>query len=115
MVADPTSGKNSNAVQSTVSVNGLKEEKSPSQNCCNGEGFCGNEPYQNGSIRDEPSTPVKSQPSINADEEEQQHSPETTTVWLRCDVYDTGIGIPGKLEVSSILWFDDPLFEYGSL
>ncbi|KAM5565328.1 histidine kinase 5 [Rosa sericea] len=100
MVADPTSGEDvrclqmSNAVQSTVSVNGLNEEKSASQNCCNGEGIRRKEPYQNGSLHDEPSTPVKSEASMNGDKEEEPHSSETTTVWLRCDVYDTGIGIP---------------------
>lgn len=102
MVADPTSGDDerclqmSNAVQSTVSVNGLNEEKSASQNCCNGEGIRHKEPYQNGSLHDEPSTPVKSEASMNGDKEDEPHSSETTTVWLRCDVYDTGIGIPGK-------------------
>nr|KYP42904.1 Sensor protein rcsC [Cajanus cajan] len=33
--------------------------------------------------------------SMNGDTEEQTHSTETT-VWIRCDVYDTGIGIPEK-------------------
>ncbi|KAE8099906.1 hypothetical protein FH972_017850 [Carpinus fangiana] len=31
--------------------------------------------------------------SVDGDNEEQPHSPETK-VWIRCDVYDTGIGIP---------------------
>ncbi|CAF1696982.1 unnamed protein product [Brassica napus] len=34
---------------------------------------------------------------LNADAEEQNGLTETeTSVWIRCDVYDTGIGIPGK-------------------
>lgn len=32
---------------------------------------------------------------VNGDGEEQNGEPETT-VWICCDVYDTGIGIPGK-------------------
>ena len=100
MVEDPTSGclQTPDAVQPTVSVNGLNEEKSASRNSCNGEVFCGNEPYTNGCIHDEPSTPVKSEASMNEDKEGEPHSSETKTVWLRCDVYDTGIGIPGKLQ-----------------
>ena len=38
---------------------------------------------------------------LNADAEEQNGLTETeTSVWIRCDVYDTGIGIPGKPESS---------------
>ncbi|XVE97288.1 hypothetical protein REPUB_Repub03eG0006800 [Reevesia pubescens] len=50
------------------------------------EGTC-----QNHSISDEPGTPVMNG-TIDGDEEEAE-LPETT-VWIRCDVYDTGIGIP---------------------
>ncbi|CAN7005295.1 unnamed protein product [Brassica rapa subsp. trilocularis] len=36
---------------------------------------------------------------LNADAEEQNGLTETeTSVWIRCDVYDTGIGIPGKFK-----------------
>ncbi|KAL6216369.1 hypothetical protein ACLB2K_009592 [Fragaria x ananassa] len=96
MVEDPTSGclQTPDAVRPTVSLNGLNEEKSASRNSCNGEVFCGNEPYTNGCIHDEPSTPIKSEASMNGDKEGEPHSSETKTVWLRCDVYDTGIGIP---------------------
>ncbi|BFG18024.1 hypothetical protein CerSpe_042990 [Prunus speciosa] len=73
-----------NADQSTVSENGLKEDADQ-------EGFHGDGPYQNHSLNDEPRTPAKSEVPMDADQEEE---PQTTTVWLRCDVYDTGIGIP---------------------
>ncbi|KAK2398882.1 ethylene receptor [Trifolium repens] len=43
----------------------------------------------------EPPFSVKSEYSTNDDTEDQTHSTETT-VWMRCDVYDTGIGIPEK-------------------
>lgn len=75
-----------NADQSTVSENGLKEDADQ-------EGFHVDGPYQNHSPNDEPGTPAKSEVSMDADQEEE---PQTTTVWLRCDVYDTGIGIPGN-------------------
>ncbi|CAI8599515.1 unnamed protein product [Vicia faba] len=53
--------------QSTISLNVMKEEKylSTPQNEC----------------------------SMNGDKEDQHHSAETS-VWIGCDVYDTGIGIP---------------------
>ncbi|PQP99226.1 histidine kinase 5 [Prunus yedoensis var. nudiflora] len=73
-----------NADQSTVSENGLKEDADQ-------EGFHGEGPYQNHSLNDDPRTPAKSEVPMDADQEEE---PQTTTVWLRCDVYDTGIGIP---------------------
>ena len=53
------------------------------------EGSC-----QNLSLSDEPGTPVING-TIDGDEE-QAELPETT-VWIRCDVYDTGIGIPGMM------------------
>ncbi|XP_061374986.1 histidine kinase 5-like [Gastrolobium bilobum] len=62
---------------STISVNGVKEEKY----------------LQNHAINCECRYPVKSECSMSGDTEEQPHSAEGT-VWIRCDVYDTGIGIP---------------------
>ena len=53
------------------------------------EGSC-----QNLSLSDEPGTPVING-TIDGDEK-QAELPETT-VWIRCDVYDTGIGIPGMM------------------
>ncbi|KAL5699322.1 hypothetical protein ACHQM5_030243 [Ranunculus cassubicifolius] len=50
---------------------------------------------QNGGHGDGPATPVKNLTSMDGDVEKQCHSSETT-VWIRCDVYDTGIGIPDK-------------------
>ncbi|KAJ8758634.1 hypothetical protein K2173_000355 [Erythroxylum novogranatense] len=48
---------------------------------------------QNHSFNDEPRTPVKHQSTSEEDNDEGPQLLETT-VWLRCDVYDTGIGIP---------------------
>jgi len=75
--------------QSTNSAQGVKEEK----NCLVGQKH-NDHPSQNHSFNDECRTSVKSECSMNGDTEEQTHSTETT-VWIRCDVYDTGIGIPG--------------------
>ncbi|MED6111788.1 hypothetical protein PIB30_055570 [Stylosanthes scabra] len=50
-------------------------------------------PSQNHAFHGECRSPVKSECSANGDTEEHHHSTETT-VWIRCDVYDTGIGIP---------------------
>ncbi|KAL9330802.1 hypothetical protein ACSQ67_000412 [Phaseolus vulgaris] len=76
--------------QSTNSAQGVKEEK----NCLVGQKH-NDHPSQNHSFNDECRTSVKSECSMNGDTEEQTHSTETT-VWIRCDVYDTGIGIPEK-------------------
>ncbi|KAK7311931.1 hypothetical protein RJT34_10408 [Clitoria ternatea] len=85
--------------QATISVNGVKEEKylpTPQSGsdrnlhggCQKHDDHCN----QNHAFN-ECSSPVKSECSMNGDTEEQPHSTETT-VWIRCDVYDTGIGIP---------------------
>ncbi|KAK4274513.1 hypothetical protein QN277_017721 [Acacia crassicarpa] len=75
------------ADQSSISGNGVEEKKyvSISQNSCN----------QNQALSDEGRSPVKSECLMNGGTEEQPQSTETT-VWIRCDVYDTGIGIPEK-------------------
>ncbi|XP_054797681.1 histidine kinase 5-like [Prosopis cineraria] len=84
VVAEPSFGKSEGGLQKTsednsnASVNVLTEEKYLSSS-------------QHGS--DECRSPVKSECSRNGYTEEQPHSTETT-VWIRCDVYDTGIGIP---------------------
>ncbi|XP_020239078.1 histidine kinase 5 [Cajanus cajan] len=87
--------------QSTNSANGVKEEKrastprsSSDQNCLDGRKHK-DHPSQNHAFNDECRSSVKSECSMNGDTEEQTHSTETT-VWIRCDVYDTGIGIPEK-------------------
>ncbi|PNX94084.1 histidine kinase 5-like protein [Trifolium pratense] len=59
---------------STIPLNVVKEEK---------YGF-----------NDDCRSPVKSECSMNGDADD-QHSSTETTVWICCDVYDTGIGIPG--------------------
>ena len=80
--------------QSTTIENGQKEDKTTSGKGCHVQS---NGSYQNQSLDDEPRTPNKTEAPRTEDMEEQSHSPEETTVWIRCDVYDTGIGIPGKL------------------
>ncbi|KAH7847844.1 hypothetical protein Vadar_030815 [Vaccinium darrowii] len=42
---------------------------------------------------DEPETPVINGASMDGGEENHRH-PSETTMWIGCDVYDTGIGIP---------------------
>ncbi|KAF8036936.1 hypothetical protein BT93_C2614 [Corymbia citriodora subsp. variegata] len=88
----------SQADQSTTRENRVKEEKSSlvSQASCdqqpvqvksqNGH-FC-----QNHALHDKTRIVSESEASADRDKEE-EHTPETT-VWIRCDVYDTGIGIP---------------------
>ncbi|XP_040997938.1 histidine kinase 5 isoform X2 [Juglans microcarpa x Juglans regia] len=105
VVSDSSSGKGEGcpqkftATESRVSANGQKEERhqSTSQTSSDGQGNHGQRhiesPCQNLSLNDESRTSVKSQVSVDGDEEEKDNSPETT-VWIRCDVYDTGIGIP---------------------
>lgn len=101
MVSNPSWAKekgcqqNLNSNHSKVSQNGVKEEKLPSQTNCDQNDFHGHSD-QNHSLCDEPRTPVRSEAMMGGDIDEQSHSPETT-VWIRCDVYDTGIGIPGML------------------
>lgn len=53
------------------------------------EGPCKN------SLGDEAKTPVENGTSMDGGEENHPHASETT-VWICCDVYDTGIGIPGN-------------------
>ncbi|KAL2637355.1 hypothetical protein AAZV13_06G052800 [Glycine max] len=86
--------------QSTMSVNGVKEEKHLSKpqsgndgNLLDGCQKHDDHPSQNHAFNDECGSPAKSECSMNGDTEEQPYSAETT-VWIRCDVYDTGIGIP---------------------
>lgn len=89
--------------QSTMSVNGVKEEQHLSKpqsgndgNLLDGCQKHDDHPSQNHAFNDECGSPAKSECSMNGDTEEQPYSAETT-VWIRCDVYDTGIGIPGIL------------------
>nr|XP_027190042.1 histidine kinase 5-like isoform X2 [Cicer arietinum] len=86
VVQEPTFTKDEGTLKitsghSTISVNVVKEKK-----------YLSTTP-QNHGFNDECRSPVKSECSMNGDTEDQHHSTETT-VWIRCDVYDTGIGIP---------------------
>ena len=53
-----------------------------------------NPPYETHNNWNEPNTPVKVEEHSSKDEERLPIS-SPSTVWIRCDVYDTGIGIPG--------------------
>lgn len=90
--------------QSTISANGLKEEKHISsprsrcdQNLIDDKKQHDDHPIQNHALSNECRSSFNSECSMNDDDvtDEQTHSTETT-VWIRCDVYDTGIGIPEK-------------------
>ncbi|XP_038712621.1 histidine kinase 5-like [Tripterygium wilfordii] len=74
-------------------ANGQKEERCLSTSQSNNfqNGFHG---HRNGEgvLNNEPSSPALHGNSMDGDIQD-QHQPETT-VWIRCDVYDTGIGIP---------------------
>ncbi|XP_042477642.1 probable histidine kinase 1 [Macadamia integrifolia] len=94
------------ADQSAVSANRPKEEEpsfpypsSPSKSICNeksshcqehGEGL-----DQTGTFNDGPNTMFMKSVPTDWDVQNQPHLQETT-VWIRCDVHDTGIGIPEK-------------------
>ncbi|THG13629.1 hypothetical protein TEA_024065 [Camellia sinensis var. sinensis] len=81
------------ADRSTFSVNTPEPDKclSLSQIGCDWKGFHGQKngecPYKNHTLDDEPKTPDRNGASMDGCEDE-------PTVWIRCDVYDTGIGIP---------------------
>ncbi|XP_019458871.1 PREDICTED: histidine kinase 5 isoform X1 [Lupinus angustifolius] len=108
VVAEPPFAKaeechqNSNSEQLTISANGVREEKHPStpqsggseQNLHNGQSH-NDHTSQIHAFNDECRSSVKSECSMSGDGEGQTHSTETT-VWICCDVYDTGIGIPEK-------------------
>ncbi|KAL8108760.1 hypothetical protein AgCh_025012 [Apium graveolens] len=54
----------------------------------------GEVPFQNHGQNEVTRNPLQNGASTNGDREE--YPPHETTVWIRCDVYDTGIGIPEK-------------------
>ncbi|KAH7573999.1 hypothetical protein ACOSQ2_008268 [Xanthoceras sorbifolium] len=72
------------AYESTTNAAKEENHQSTSHTSCDQKGFHGN---------DEPGTTVSCGNSMDGDSEEPPQVPETT-VWIRCDVYDTGIGIP---------------------
>ncbi|KAL8108763.1 hypothetical protein AgCh_025015 [Apium graveolens] len=51
-------------------------------------------PYKSHAHKDKIRISLQDGASENAEREE--YPPHQTTVWMRCDVYDTGIGIPEK-------------------
>ena len=105
----PSWGKEENhdSVQSTATDTGQNET---SQTNCDRTAYHG---HSNGScpdqsLDDEPRTPNKIEASRTEDMEDQSHE---ATVWIRCDVYDTGIGIPGLL---SFIFLSFPICYYFS-
>ncbi|KAJ6758726.1 HISTIDINE KINASE CYTOKININ RECEPTOR [Salix koriyanagi] len=103
VVPDPCNGnaegnhKKSSGDQSTT--NELKEDKPKlsSQSSTDRKGFHSKKysegPCPNHFPVDETQTPVKNGNTTDGDEGEEPRVPGTT-VWLCCDVFDTGIGIP---------------------
>lgn len=105
MISTPTWGNQEgchqklDADQPVTQENGQKENQPTSQTTGDPKSYHG---HSNGSCQnhsDEPRTPSKTETLRTEDTDEQSHSAETT-VWIRCDVYDTGIGIPGMLCLS---------------
>lgn len=98
VIPEPSSGKGERCPQvfandqSTVSANIPQEQKclSPSQSSCTSKGS----DTQNHALNDEPINPINH--SNSKHEESENSHPLETIVWIRCDVYDTGIGIPGE-------------------
>lgn len=84
--------------QSVVSTEEPIEENSSAapQSSCGPElthiQMCGEDQY--GSSEGGPGTSTKMEALIDEDREKHHH-PHEMIVWLCCDVYDTGIGIPG--------------------
>lgn len=102
VVSEPHFGKEGSHQKRSIeqsSSNNVKEEKHTltAQTNSDQNGFHspkhGEGPCQNHLLNNEPRTPVKKEKSMDEDTEEQREVPEKT-VWIRCDVYDTGIGIP---------------------
>ncbi|KAF9615007.1 hypothetical protein IFM89_021561 [Coptis chinensis] len=81
--------QNFSSDQTAVSVSSLKGEKCFS---VSDEQTCSEVLDQNGRPDEGPRTTLR-KPSTDGDVENQSNVSETT-VWIRCDVYDTGIGIP---------------------
>ncbi|CAI0438643.1 unnamed protein product [Linum tenue] len=98
IVSDPGCGRaeeNHKLMLDQVTANGRKEEQCTSTSqSCNGH----QNGYHDDKLNDnEPRTPVKNENTRDRggeEEEEEECHVQETTVWLRCDVYDTGIGIP---------------------
>ncbi|KAJ4952839.1 hypothetical protein NE237_029671 [Protea cynaroides] len=103
VVPEPSSGREEGnqqiADQSPVSANRLNDEDpcSPSQSIRNEKSSCcqthGEGLDQNSTFSDGPK--LKKSVPTDGEVQNQPHS-EETTVWICCDVYDTGIGIPEK-------------------
>ncbi|XP_010548554.1 PREDICTED: histidine kinase 5-like [Tarenaya hassleriana] len=55
----------------------------------------GSDTYTSHFLRTEPQSPSRQGDFVDGDTEEERYNmPETVIVWILCDVYDTGIGIP---------------------
>lgn len=80
MVPGPYSGEEDHEFDKTHT--GTKEKDNSDQSY-------GDAPYESNENHDEGGEPPSK-------DEERHTVTSPTTVWIRCDVYDTGIGIPGK-------------------
>jgi signal transduction histidine kinase len=108
VVSDPCYGKaerkhqKSSADQSTTNEPKEGKPTSSSQSSSDRKSFHSTKysegPYPNHLPSNEPQTPVKNGNTMDGDKGEEPEVPGTT-VWLCCDVYDTGIGIPGTLSI----------------
>lgn len=103
MVPEPCSRKEEGYHQnftdsdSTVSEYLVKEKTFSSQITTNKNSFLGNKHGEGPN-----QTCACNAASVNLENEKYLH-PHGTTVWLRCDVYDTGIGIPGRLDYAFVI------------
>ncbi|KAL6970667.1 hypothetical protein U1Q18_030361 [Sarracenia purpurea var. burkii] len=85
--------------KSTFSENVQESDECLSLSQCGSDpnGFHGSThqegPCKSHTLDDEPKTPIRNGASTDGGEENHPY-PHETTVWICCDVYDTGIGIP---------------------
>ncbi|XP_057521284.1 histidine kinase 5 [Amaranthus tricolor] len=87
LVPAPYSGEEDHSSVTSVNTHSGTKGKGDS-----GESY-ENPPYETHNNWNEPNTPVKVEEHSSKDEERLPIS-SPSTVWIRCDVYDTGIGIP---------------------
>ncbi|OAY53556.1 histidine kinase 5 isoform X3 [Manihot esculenta] len=97
VVPDPCSGKAGGNHQKSScghsTTNASKKEKCTSASQTNNDQNGSHSPRQHHLLDSEPRSPVRNGNAMEGDKQEEPQLPGTV-VWLRCDVYDTGIGIP---------------------
>ncbi|CAK9174734.1 unnamed protein product [Ilex paraguariensis] len=93
------SHQNTTVDQSSILDNICKDDKcsSTSESGCDKKSSIGQKhgggPCHNHTQNDEPKAPIK-KGDLEDGDKENHYQPRETSVWIRCDVYDTGIGIP---------------------